>query len=197
MRSAQLNTDVVIAALVLLAIVFGASVAAAQDHPVPDPAGGVTAWGKPSNGLQAGIRCPKDKQVLQPGQEVVLEVVVRNVSDKSIEFNYLPPSRYWGTPEKSTVDVTSMAIFHGSPRSDGLGFANTVHIRPGKELLMGSFSLGHVRPKDPKTAHAPRPELAPGKYQVGSENVVVPLKGDKSDWKLPTGYLDIQLLRDK
>jgi len=194
MRSAQLITAVV---MVVLAIVLGASVAAAQGHPVPDPAGGVTAWGKPSNGLQAGIRCPKDRQVLQPGQEVVLEVVVRNVSDKPIKFDYLPPSRFWGTAEKSTVDVTSIHIGHGSPRSDGLGFANTAHIRPGKEMLLGAFSLGHVRPKDPKKAYAPRPELAPGKYQVGSENAVLRLKGDKSDWKLPTGYLDIQLLQGK
>jgi hypothetical protein len=64
-------------------------------------------------------------------------------------------------------------------------------------MLLGSFSLGHIRAKDSKTASAPRPELAPGKYQVGSENVLVPLRGDKSDWKLPTGYLDIQLLPGK
>jgi hypothetical protein len=195
MRFAQFITAVV---LVLFAIVLGASVAAAQGQRIPDPAGGITGWGKPSNGLQAGIRCPKDKQVLQPGQEVVLEVVVRNVSDKPIEFTYLPSSRFWGTAEKSTVNVTSVAIFHGSPRSDGRGFANSPLIRPGKEMLLGSFSLGHVRPKDPKKkAFAPRPELAPGKYQVGSENVVVPVKGDKSDWKLPTGYLDIELLPGK
>src|SRR5262245_1796947 len=197
MRSEQIITAVVMVVLFLFAIVSGASVAAAQDQPVRDPAGGTTAWGKPSKGLQAGIRCPKDKQRLQPGQEVILEVVVRNACDKPIEFTYLPPSRFWGTAEKSTVDVTSMHIGHGSPRSDGLGFANTAHIRPGKEMLLGSFSLGHVRPKDPKTAYAPRPELAPGKYQVGSDNVVVPLKGDKSDWKLPTGYLDIELLEGK
>src|SRR5262245_66426775 len=108
MRPAQLITAVVMVVLVLFAIVLGASVAAAQGHPVPDPAGGITAWGKPFNGLQAGIRCPKDKQVLQPGQEVVLEVVVRNVSDKPIVFNYLPPTRFWGTAEKSNVAVTSM-----------------------------------------------------------------------------------------
>jgi hypothetical protein len=197
MRSAQLITAVVMVVVVLFAIVLGASVAAAQGHPVPDPAGGVTAWGKPSKGLQAGIRCPKDKPVLRPGQEVVLEVVVRNVSDKPIEFTYLPPTQFWGTAEKSTVDVTSMHIGHGSPRSDGLGFANTAQISAGKEMLLGSFSLGHVRPKDPKTAYVPRPELAPGKYRVGSDNVLVPLKGDKSDWKLPTGYLDIQLLQGK
>jgi hypothetical protein len=176
-------------------LVLLASVAAAEEHPAADPAGKITAWGKPSGGLQAGIRCEKDKQVLGPGDEVELQVVVRNVSDKPIKFTYLPPTQYWGTAEKSTVVVTSMHMAHGSPRSDGLGFANSPVIHPGKELLLGAFSLGHVRPKDPKTAAAPRPELAPGKYQVGSENVLVPLTGDKSDWKLPTGYLDIQLLQ--
>ena len=168
--------------------------AAAQGQNVPNPAGTITAWGKPSGGLQAGIRCPKDKQVLGPGQEVELEVVVRNVSDKPIEFIYLPPTRFWGTAEKSTVVVTCMHMAHGSPRSDGLGFANKATIHPGKELLLGGFSLGHIRPKGRGAASAPRPELAPGKYQVGSENVLVPLKGDESDWKLPTGYLDIELL---
>jgi hypothetical protein len=57
--------------------------------------------------------------------------------------------------------------------------------------------LGHIRVKDPETTYAPRPELAPGKYQVGAENAVLGLKGDASDWKLPTGYLDIELLRGK
>lgn len=192
MRSARFTA--VMVAFAVLAVVWGASRAAAQDRSKSDAAGAITAWGKPINGLQAGIRCPKDKQILPPGQEVVLEIVVRNVSDRDIKFVHLPPTQFWGTAEKSTVEVTSMHMAHGSPRSDGLGFASSPLMLPGKELLLGSFSLGHVRPKDPKAALAPRPELAPGKYQVGSENVLVPLKGDKTDWKLPTGYLDIQLL---
>jgi hypothetical protein len=33
-----------------------------------------------------------------------------------------------------------------------------------------------------------------GKYQVGSDNVVVPARGDENKLKLATGYLDIELL---
>jgi hypothetical protein len=146
----------------------------------------VTAWGRPVNGLQAGLRCVEGKQIVQKGDQVEIEVVVRNVSEGPVEFEYLPPSRTWGTAEKSTVVVTAMYSGHGYP--------NRVHIHPGKELQLGSLALGHVRPKNPNTAYAARPELAPGKYQVGSENVVISPKDIKDGgWKLPTGYLDVEL----
>jgi len=42
--------------------------AKAADAPGPEREGEITAWGKPVRGLQAGIRCRKDKQVIRPGE---------------------------------------------------------------------------------------------------------------------------------
>jgi hypothetical protein len=174
-----------------LLVLVAALAAGADDHPVPDPAGGVTAWGKPMKGLQAGLRCPKTKQIVTPKDEQVdLEVVVRNVSDKAVTFKYLPGVHYWGTSKESTVEVTGRYL--------GNGRAFTAHIQPGKEMLLGRVTLGHVRPKaPPSTSYSPRPELAPGKYQVGSDNVAMSVEGAERAWRLGTGYLDIEIRGSK
>jgi hypothetical protein len=166
-------------------------VVCAADHPLPDPAGGVTAWGKPVKGLQAGLRCPKGKQRIGPKQEqVTLELVIRNVSDEAIAFKYLPGVRYWGENKRGTVEVTWLYSGNGRPF--------TAHIRPGGEMLLGTLDLGRVRPKaPPTTAYSPRPELRPGKYQVGSDNVALPVEDKAKDRKLGTGYLDIELQKSK
>jgi hypothetical protein len=157
----------------MLAMIVSASDAVGQ--PVPSPGGDATAWGKPTKGLQAGLRCPKGQQMVRPGEGSELEVVVRNVGDEPIAFAYLPPSRYLGTAEKGTVTV--------SPIHVGQGLTTTVLIHPGKELVLGRFALGHIRPA--------------GKYQVGAENVTLPTGRGKDEWVLPTGYLDIELIGNK
>jgi hypothetical protein len=172
----------------VFAILIGAALVVAEDHPVPNLKGGTTAWGKPVNGLQAGVRCPKERQSIAPGEEANLEIVIRNVSDQPIAFSYLPP-QYGAENDKGTVELKWLY--------QGKGFPDTVHIHPRKEMLLGELALGHIRPKLPNTAYAARLELPPGMYQVGSANVVVTVKGDQTDWKLGTGYLDVELLKKR
>src|ERR1700682_1708561 len=90
-----------IAGLFIIFIIGG--VVAATDHPAPNPKGGITAWGKPVNGLQAGIRCPKERHTIAPGEVADLEIVIRNVSEEPIEFTYLPPW-YLAENKKGTVE---------------------------------------------------------------------------------------------
>ena len=161
----------------------------AADHPVPDPAGGVTAWGKPVKGLQAGLRCPKDQQIIGPDkEEVTLEIIVRNVSDEPIAFKYLNGVRYTGKIKHTTVEVGG--IYSGN------GHAFTANIHPGREMLLGRVSLGHAQPKASPAASSLCTELRPGKYQVGSDRVGMPLRDEKKDLRLGTGYLDIEV-RDR
>jgi hypothetical protein len=172
-------------------LIAGAA-ASAGDHPVPDPAGGVTAWGKPAGGLQAGVRCPKGKQAIKPGEECPMEIVIRNVTHEPIEFQYMPDGHFWARPKDSVAEISAMYSHTGSePRP------YTVHIYPDHEMLLGSLFVGHIRPKDPPgvvVSWSSRPELAPGKYQVGTDNVLCPIKGDATDLRLGTGYLDLELI---
>jgi len=158
----------------------------AADHPVPDPAGGITAWGKPVNGLQAGLRCPKGRQSIGPKKDdwVDLEIVIRNVSDEPNRFKYLPDVCYIGENKHGTVEVGG--IYSGNGRF------STANIQPGDEMRLGAVCI----------RYAPAPvgsgggtHLRPGKYQVGSDGVT--MGPDAKSPKLGTGYLDIELREQK
>jgi hypothetical protein len=161
-------------------------VSRAADYPAPNPAGGITAWGKPVNGLQAGLRCPKGKQRIGPKQDdwVDLEIVIRNVSEDPIRFRYLPGVQHIGNNTHGTVEVNAMY--------SGNGRFYTTNIQPGDEMLLGMVCI----------RYAPRPAasgggtyLRPGKYQVGADDVT--MDRDAKTRKLGTGYLDIELRKQK
>ena len=62
-----------------------------------------TAWGKPVNGLQAGIRvkpgAPSANSVLE------LEIVIRNVAPKNVVFRYEAGLYFWGRNEDDVILV--------------------------------------------------------------------------------------------
>ncbi len=164
----------------------------ATDFAMPDPAGGVTAWGKPLDGLQAGIRCPKDKQQLKPAEVRDLEIVVRNVTNKPIEFKYMPEGHFLAHQDGTVLSV-SAAYLHtgGEPRP------YTAHIYPNDEMLLGQVIVGQLQPPPPPGVVASRPswaEFPPGKYQVGADQLLSYFPDGKTDRKLGTGYLDLELL---
>lgn len=167
-------------------LVSNIPVSRAAGHPVPNPAGGVTAWGKPVKGLQAGLRCPKGRQRIGPKKDdwVDLEIVIRNVGDEPIRFKYLPAVCYVGQNKHGTVEVG--AIYSGNGRFF------TATIQPGDEMLLGAVSI----------RYAPAPagsgggtHLRPGKYQVGLDDVTMDWDGKSP--KLGTGYLDVELREQK
>jgi hypothetical protein len=144
----------------------------------------VTAWGKPQAGLQDGIRCREQQQIIR-GEEVAdFVLIVRNVSSKSIRFKYLPASRYIASVDDTTVAVD---YIYG-----GKGIPDTVTLQPDEIREVGSLSLGRERPKgDGVTASRHIAQLLPGRYQVGCDEVLV--RYDKETPKLTTGYLDMEI----
>jgi hypothetical protein len=164
------------------------AVVAATEQPVSPAKECSTAWGKPVHGLQAGVRCPKDRQTIAPGEKAELEIVIRNVSDKPIEFPHLEPS-YFGQVKSSTVEV---GYFY-----DGNREPHTFHIGPREEMVLGALTLGHIRPKNPRFHYEVDVELALGKYQVGADAVLVPLKENEAYQHLGTGYLDLELVEKR
>lgn len=142
----------------------------------------VTEWGKPENGLQAGVRSSKEK--LKPGEEVGLEFVIRNVSSKPVDFSHWPGGQYWGEKENGTVKVGVMHISAGPVQ----GPTKTT-ILPGKEIILGRLVIGSVVPsKERAFATAGRMELPVGKYQVGAGKLA-----DALGRNLGTGYLDLEV----
>jgi hypothetical protein len=119
---------------------------------------------------------------------VDLEVIVRNVTDEPLPLTYLSPF-FLGADKGSTVSLSAGYI--------GKAFPSTVTVFPDKELRLGGVAVGHLLPKpDGVTSYAYRVQLKPGKYQVGSDNVLVPLPG-RDGPKLGTGYLDLELRAGK
>jgi hypothetical protein len=161
------------------------AVVVATEQSVPPAKECATAWGKPVHGLQAGVRCPKDRQTIATGEKAEIEIVIRNVSDKPIEVPHVEAS-YFGEVKSSTV-----AVGHGY---DGNREPHTFHIGPHEEMVLGSLTLGHIRPKNPKFHYDVDVELALGKYQVGADSVLVPLKENEAYQHLGTGYLDLELV---
>jgi hypothetical protein len=170
------------------------ALASAVDYPRPDPAGGVTAWGKPLDGLQGGIRCPAGKQQLKPGEVRDLEIIVRNVTDKPIEFKYMPDGHFMAHQQDTVASVSAIYLHTGGePRP------YTAHIQPHEEMLLGQVIIGQIQPPLPPGVVGSKPSFAqfpPGKYQVGDDQVLSYFPDDKTDRKLGTGYLDLELLAE-
>jgi hypothetical protein len=94
-------------------------------------------WGPTHNGLQAAIVIEPDKSAYAPGDLIHVRMLVRNVSDKPLEFkdtlsyNALHVTRPGG--EKERFDFL---------RFTGLPWTEAYRLDPGHELLLkGSFHL--------------------------------------------------------
>ena len=174
-------------ATAFLGLIIGFSCAAfgADDHTANERTH-VMSWGKPANGLQAGIRCRIDQQKVRGDAVSTLDILIRNVSEELISIEYLEAQRYFGELTDTTVT--------GHPGYEGDGFPSTINIPPGEIREVGDIPVGHVLKKRPGVAYVYRVELPPGKYQVGCDRVLV--DGDTNDPPLlGTGYLDIEIVK--
>jgi hypothetical protein len=187
----------------LVALLAGACVARAADQPKATEPTTVTVWGKPRDGLQAGIRVASDKQSLSEGDAAEFKIVVRNVSDEVVVIQCLP-GIYLGKSDKSTVDLRWGHVYGGflTPHT-----WFQFRLAPGEEFTRGELAIRHAGPKADTGLHRRWTDLVPGKYQVGSEQVEMRIVADPvrglpadllgRDLKLGTGYLDIELLKPR
>ena len=161
-------------------VLWAAPVPRAADAPqAPIP----TAWGKPVNGLQAGIRVNPKERI--PSAVVVLEVVVRNVSKEVIEFDHLQLG-FGGEHSEGTVTAKGVEVY-GSFTPKGTRFK--AKLAPGESHTIARVPL--VRPGE-TAGIIPTAKVRLGENRVGAEGVVVRLAGEK-EVELATGYLDVQI----
>jgi hypothetical protein len=156
-------------------------VRAADDPKAPIP----TAWGKPVNGLQAGIRVsPKGHT-----GSLDLEVVVRNIGKKVIEFDHLQLA-FGGENSEGTVTAKGVEVY-GSFTPKGTRFQ--AKLAPGESHRIARVPLSRPGESD---GIIPTPKVRLGENRVGAEGVVVRLAGEK-EVELATGYLDVQITPPK
>jgi hypothetical protein len=140
------------------------------------------AWGKPVDGLQAGIRPAAAPQRVASGKVLEFEVVVRNIQERgSITLSIPEGTWYSGTAVKGVV-----ALSPGS--SAGGPVAADRPLNPGAEVVIGRVFLGLPGAR-PNAGYLI--EVRAGKYRVGSEGVL-PSPGGRAP-ELRTGYLDVEL----
>jgi hypothetical protein len=136
-----------------------------------------TAWGKPANGVQAGLRL--NPNVPYPGATAVLEVVVRNVGNKPVEFTHLQ-LEFAGDADAGT------AVLKGAEHPSGMGLRLNILVSPGD-----AYALGRVPVYAPGKGPAKgAPPLPLGANRAGAEGVVLKLKGG-TEVTLATGFLDL------
>lgn len=150
------------------------------------------AWGVPrADGLQAGLRL-----VLPPGnrniKELVavgsiplqFEVLVRNVSDKPVDIEFVQPDSYAYT-EGAVITAHHTAL-------DGKDKMRLT-LMPLKPQRLGDLYIGHHRPKS-NSAVDPRPfwsDSGTGLRHFGAVNVLAESSDKKQS--LDTGFVDVTL----
>jgi len=161
-------------------VLWAAPVPRAADAPqAPIP----TAWGKPVNGLQAGIRVNPKERI--PSAVVVLEVVVRNVSKEVIEFDHLQLGLK-GEHSEGTVTAKCVEVW-GSFVQKGYRFK--AKLAPGESHRL---ALAPISRDGEASVILPNLKVRLGENRIGVEGVVVRLVGAK-DVELVTGYLDVEV----
>jgi hypothetical protein len=147
-----------------------------------------TAWGSVVDGLQAGLRITEGHgRRLGPGEQVQLEVVVKNLTDRDISFVDHPGKRLALGESKASgeTDFNWMAIYSGPGPID----FPTV-IGAGSEFRVGTAGIFH-RPD--KTSNTWDSRLS-GKYRVRAANVLMHAAGNDKNPDLATGIIDIEIL---
>jgi hypothetical protein len=163
------------------------------DDPKPRGEQRATAWGKPVDGLQAGIRPTAKPQRVTAGTVAEFEVVVRNIQDRgSVRVGYQEGIWYSGQSKRGVVTISPGG-------SGGRPSMVSTALNPDEEVVIGRFFLGLP---DSKVNAGYLQELSAGKYRVGSETVLPPLDLAPAIHALPlgsrtpvlgTGYLDVEL----
>jgi hypothetical protein len=148
-----------------------------------------TAWGKPVNGLQAGIRIRSS----DPGPDAILElsIVIRNVGKKEAVLYQSLALYFWGASDEGVVAARPAFAYGGFAQPNGYFLCP---LEPGKEsALFGGLTIG--RPSAEREL-VRRTRLAPGTYRVGVDRFELRV-GERNTIELGTGFLDVEVPPEK
>ncbi|MDA7978657.1 MAG: sigma-70 family RNA polymerase sigma factor [Pirellulales bacterium] len=161
---------------------------------------GEPAWGKKVDGLQAALRL-KDKTQAGPfefGDTIDFEFVIRNVSDKPVEFE----SAQWREDDRifvagadgKPVDKISTNWYSGIPR------IKRYKLAPGEQAVIDSGPIGiaggRMKSADFKHPVVYVPTLTPGKYKAAFQLRIPDVStGGDQGWTgfLQTGDLEFEV----
>ncbi len=153
-----------------------------------------TAWGKPVNGLQAGIRVKPSDPL--PGSILELQVVIRNVGPEKAAFGYELALYFWGEEDDGVIVARPAFAYGGFAPPGALGVPA---LAPGQEHTVGSMPIyrpSKERANNPLANVLKETRLRPGTYRVGADRVELRL-GERKTVELGTGYLDIEVPPEK
>jgi len=144
------------------ALVAGAKAYRADNHAPPPVLAIPVAWGKPVNGLQAGLRFDVQNRAYQMGESVSFALTVRNTGDQTATLVYYVP--LWG----KTLAVRTLGgkpVEVASPPWEGPMQRRKSVLKPGDTLEVGTVSL-HLDAEAESGWNEPHAYLTPGKYLV-------------------------------
>ncbi|MDA1017525.1 MAG: hypothetical protein O3A00_24090 [Planctomycetota bacterium] len=153
------------------------------------------AWGKPVKGLQAGVSYvsgPFEDATdrVRVGESVSVELVIKNVSDRVIQFTTISPS--FRVP--NVVNAVGEELQVGAPAYDGPAAFLTEKLQPGESTKLSVHSCS-VAPRYPFfNSDAYHILAGVGKYKVAAP--VSLFKFKDGDWigKLNTGAVELEVI---
>ena len=156
---------------------------------VPKEKNGVY-WGAVVDGLQAGLRAPKNRRRFAQGETMKLDFLIRNVGKQAIRFQYeTHPGVKMTVPEVIAANGRVMAV-NGTPGALISTKAQTT-LNPGASIVIGQTSLGlSSTVAFPHDAFS-RIDADTGKYRIA---VLHQIRRDDKDVILYTGEMPFELL---
>jgi RNA polymerase sigma factor (sigma-70 family) len=150
------------------------------------------AWGKPVNGLRAGMGFALPRRQYQVGERVNLVFKLQNVSNQPIHIKYYAPAFHQGG-EPTIIDANEKRAPALYPPYSIQVRAKQATLAPGKSLEVGQPGF-LIQPPE-REGESAQVELLgpPGRYKVTQH---ITLKGDATEWSgtLVSGKLDLEVL---
>jgi RNA polymerase sigma factor (sigma-70 family) len=197
-----------LSALVFLVLAGAAAVALARQSPRegPSPAraeepargaadpGTPVNWGKPADGLQAGIGFrPGDRRTCSAGDSVTLVFYLRNVGPRAIRLSHIETLFAEWMPSVEDADGKRVGV---APGPANLGIVPVVRrsLDPGEQITLG-HPWFRVRPPSWRgPVECPTLRAAPGKYRISYAGLPLRLDGAGQDCSAPpTGWLELEV----
>lgn len=178
--------------LLMSPLLAAADIPRKEAKPDPKPS---TAWGKPTGGLQAGIREWTSGKNPGPGglemgrdarAQVELEILIRNVGKAPIMFEYRPMV-FWGESEDGVVTAQGKHVYGGLITQE---MRFQVKLAPGKEHVLAALPI--YMPGSENGLFGKLTALKPGGYHIGTDRIELEIAGVKG-LQLGTGYLDLHI----
>jgi len=155
---------------------------------------GDTAWGKPTEGLQAGIAFRNGEPgTYLPGQSVNLEIYLRNTGDKKTSVSYIETLFEEWLPGVVDTDGKTYKVVNG-PLNLGQASIVTRTLEKGEAIRLGTAWFVIVAPGTKGEAASPSLVAPPERYLVNLSGFPLRRPGNDSDeQKWATGQVALQI----